>query len=287
MSKPQNQSVTIEEAVARLVNLDYIPTGFTLLEMTAAFLEEAEVEYENARIEHLPQTKLTVLETRLAICRARDELARRLFESLSSELDDRDSTMLVVAEGLAGQTRLKLESVADWAAEEYGIGLPDWLHQGDGANDAAIKDMRWEDVTIKIYADYKIGCRFANGHKSNSSFREIGLMGQRKFNPNFVGGILIGLSMGSKYPSTQSPLPKHATAISKLRTALCQLTGLANDPFLDFNASSGWKPRFILVDDRRNADERARARAQHVELDETRDFEIEDDPAGEFLAKNS
>jgi len=37
MSKPKPSSVTVEEAIARMVNMDYIPEGFTLLDMTAAF----------------------------------------------------------------------------------------------------------------------------------------------------------------------------------------------------------------------------------------------------------
>ena len=34
--------VTIEEAVGLMINLDYIPAGFTVLEMTEAFADEAE-----------------------------------------------------------------------------------------------------------------------------------------------------------------------------------------------------------------------------------------------------
>jgi hypothetical protein len=41
-------SITVEEAVARMVNLEYIPAESTLLDMTAARLEKAEVEHENA-----------------------------------------------------------------------------------------------------------------------------------------------------------------------------------------------------------------------------------------------
>jgi hypothetical protein len=51
MRREGSQTLTVEEAVAEMVNMDYIPAGFTLLEMLAAFQEEAEVEYENARLE--------------------------------------------------------------------------------------------------------------------------------------------------------------------------------------------------------------------------------------------
>jgi hypothetical protein len=54
MSKTRPSSVTAEEAVARMVNMDYIPDGFTLEVMLSAFREEADVELYNAKIDHLP-----------------------------------------------------------------------------------------------------------------------------------------------------------------------------------------------------------------------------------------
>jgi len=50
MNKSLPSSLTIEEAVAWMINLDYIPTGFTLLDMMAAFQEQAEVEFHNAKL---------------------------------------------------------------------------------------------------------------------------------------------------------------------------------------------------------------------------------------------
>ena len=59
-------SITVEEAVARLINLDYIPTGFTLDEMTSAFLEEAEVEYQNACLDRSAAGQLDALKDRVS-----------------------------------------------------------------------------------------------------------------------------------------------------------------------------------------------------------------------------
>lgn len=53
MSKSAALSVTAEEAVALMINMDYIPSDFTLDDMLDAFSEEAEVAYENARIDRL------------------------------------------------------------------------------------------------------------------------------------------------------------------------------------------------------------------------------------------
>lgn len=42
MSKKNPPSITLDEAVAWMVNMEFIPTGLTLLEMTSAFHQEAE-----------------------------------------------------------------------------------------------------------------------------------------------------------------------------------------------------------------------------------------------------
>ena len=65
MSKSNPSSVTAEEAVARMVNMDYIPEGFTLEDMLSAFREEAEVEHENAQIDRLPGNRIESLKVRL------------------------------------------------------------------------------------------------------------------------------------------------------------------------------------------------------------------------------
>jgi hypothetical protein len=113
-------------------------------------------------------------------------------------------------------------------------------------------------------------------------------MGERKNEPNNLGGILIGISRGKKYPTGTKPTKADSTAISKLRAALKQLTGISSDPFYTFNVDDGWKLRFKLIDDRQNADQRAKNRAKHVKYDENRDqkkensSEFETDDAGEF-----
>jgi hypothetical protein len=177
--------------------------------------------------------------------------------------------------------------VASWASDKYGIGIPEWSHAGhdtkESAQAEASQAVRWGDITIKIYAEYKIGCFFGAESRKQSHFRKIGLMGLRKNDPNKQGEILIKLSEGKKYPTAKMPAGKDKAALSKLRNALRELTGISSDPFYRFNEGDGWKPRFKLIDDRRNADDRAKKEAVHVQHDETRDFIDEDDPAGKWL----
>jgi hypothetical protein len=295
MNGTKPSSVTLEEAVARMVNMDYIPAGFSPLDMTAAFQEESEVEYENAKLDRLPEEQLNNLKVRMEACSVRHSLAELMLESLKREINNPDGSRIILADDSSSQPRLTLESVSEWVADQYGIGIPEWSSVAP-VTDAAGKLVRWEDVTIKIYADYRIGYNLGDGKWLSSSFQMIGLMGKRKLEPNILGGILIGLSQGKQFlPSGQYVENKNAAAISKLRNALKELTGLAEDPFLPFNSADGWKTRFKLIDDRRNADERAKKRATTVSYDDTRnfsppearDFDDEGDDTQTWIDENS
>jgi hypothetical protein len=193
-------------------------------------------------------------------------------------------------------SRITLASLNDWTADQFGISLPN-VHNKSTTNlhsdtdrpsngpDSLPSDTKWEDIVIKIYDEYRIGWNANPGKWYHSSFREIGLMGIRKNDVNALGVLLVGMSMGKRFPSGRNPQPKDKTSISKLRDSLCKLTGLSSDPFVAFNEADGWKPRFSLVDDRRNSEERAKRKAVHVPLDfEAPDFEDEDDEAGRFLS---
>lgn len=297
-SKPS--SVTIEEAVARMVNMDYIPTGFTLLEMTDAFREEAEVEYENAKIDNLPENKIAPLRVRMESCSARHSLAQQFLESLRHEAKYPEGSMVIVADDSSSQVRLTLESVSEWAADRYGIGIPECSAKAS-VNDDNLKDVRWENVIIKIYKNDRIAYSFGEGKYTKSTFEKIGLFDKRKNEPNHQAGILLALSKKIKYPKRAVLSNSEKAAISKLRRALKLLTGISSDPFQPFNEIDGWIPRFKLDNDSRNAEERAKDKAIHVstshELDkysfqkwseekniaEARDYEIESDPAQEFI----
>jgi hypothetical protein len=275
-----------------MVNMDYIPTGFTLLEMTSAFHQEAETEYANARNGHLPDGEtgplsadlIERLKIRMEVCEARNSLAHSLTNAIRGELADPKGSLVFLPDDPSRGQRLTLKSLFDWAANRFGVGIPEWLHAR--YQETPVQKISWEDVTIKIYADHKIGCFLGKKDHKRSSFQAIGLMGERKIGPNQRGEMLIGLSQKKKFPPGSRPEATDKTAISKLRNALKQLTGLTSDPFYPFNKADGWKPRFRLIDDRRNADERAKERAVHVPLVEARDFEYENDPAQDWLDKN-
>ena len=274
MEKSFPSSITVEEAVAEMVNMDYIPAGFTLLSMIEAFQVEAEIEYENARIDRLPEDQIAPLKIRMESCRARHTLAQLLLESLQYEVDHPERSVIVLANNSLSMQRLTFESVWYWAADRYGIGISR-VTQDSNKVDETLKNIYWEDVTIKIWADYKIGYSLKKGKCHRSHFRTIGLMGNIKKIPNHLGGILIGLSQNRIFP-TGGCQSKDKTAISKLRGVLYKWIGLPDDPFIRYNQSEGWLPRFRLIYNVNNADERAEKNAIHISFDETRLYDHDD-----------
>ena len=112
-------------------------------------------------------------------------------------------------------------------------------------------------------------------------------MGKRKNEPNQSGLILMGLSVGHKFPNGPRPTSAEKTALSKLRAILKRIINIDDDPFYELNMADGWKPKFKLIDDRNNANNRAKQRATHVSYDDQRDtdrpFEDENDDAAKWL----
>ncbi len=284
-------SLTVEESVALMINMDFIPDGETVLSMTDAFLEEATVEYENASGNDKYQLK--ALENRMNACANRHNLALMLKKSLFEDAVYTEETLIECDDDSTDENPLvTLESLTEWAFDRFGIVIPIKTRSENIESNATknTKSLNWDDVIIKIYIDYKLGYSIGNGNFKRASFMDIDLMGKRKLEPNLIGGILIGLSQKKKYPAgiVAKPSPANKTAIAKLRRSLEKLTGISDDAFLPFNKADGYKPRFQLIDDRKNADNRAKNEAIHLNLDALdQTFDEENDDAGTFIKKIS
>jgi hypothetical protein len=216
-----------------------------------------------------------------------------LKESLFEDAVYNEDTLIECDDNSTDENPLvTLDSLTDWAFDRFGIVIPrKSVHQNPNA-DANTKSLSWEDVKIKILADYKLGHTIGNSNYKRTSFVDIGLMGKRKLEPNKIANILIGLSKKLKYPPGTQTNPADKTAVAKLRRSLEKLTGLSDDAFLPFNKTDGYKPRFILEDDRKNADKRAKKEAIHISIDrlsyETDElqFEEENDKNGRWIKEN-
>lgn len=287
-----NTSLTVEDAVALMINMDFIPAGETVLSMTNAFLDEATVEYENASRNNKYQLK--AFENRMNACANRHNLAVILKEALFEDAVYTEDTLIECAENSTDENPLvTLDSLSEWAFNRFGIVIPNKTsYQHEKLNSANnTKILGWEDVTIKIYADCSLGYKVGNENFKRASFMDIELMGKRKLEPNSIGGILIALSQKRKYPPGINAQPSSANkaAISKLRRSLEKLTGITGDAFLPFNKADGYKPRFKLIDDRKNADDRAKNEAIHLGLDvvdhnsDQLQYDEENDAADAFI----
>lgn len=281
-------SVTIDQAVALMLNQDYVPEGLSVTDLTSAFLEEAEVNHYNAALDSLTKDEIASLNLRVLACESRHRLAVSLTNDLKHELTNPDSD-LEFLEAVSNEPALTLESLANWAENRYGITVHNEFEPRSHIEPPA----SWNLVTIKLYSDYRIRYFLNNNEQRRCNFYDIGLMGKRKNSSNHIGMLLIGLSMGKKYPQGGTLENKHAAAICKLRSSLKKLTNIHTDPFFSYNEGDGWKPRFKLVDERNNADKRAKHRAVHVPLDDEMassaeyDFDGEDDDASRWINENS
>lgn len=273
-------AVSVEEAIAALVNMDYIPKGLSLLDMTGAFLEEAEAEYEKAVIEG-QISSLDRLRLRIEACQHRHSLAGLLLTDLQNEINNPEGSVFVMNENGGEIPILDWTEVSYWAADKYGIGAQ------PPQSKETIKKFSWNEVTIRMYAGFKVRCYVEGEEVKRSSFESIGLIDKRAKVPNHQGGILIGFSQGEQFPPGETLKGKDKTAISKLRTALKKLLTISEDPFQEFNSGEGWKPRFKIVSKINCADERAKRDAMKKKHYDTNDYEVENDVAQKWMDENN
>lgn len=126
MSKPLPTSITINEAVARMVRMDYIPDGYSLLEILDALSEKAEVEFDDAIIDELGVDVVKDCKNRFHVCRSRLKLAENIINDIQADLSDTNEGILEKSKDSLSETRLVPSSVAKWSSDRYGIELPEW-----------------------------------------------------------------------------------------------------------------------------------------------------------------
>lgn len=276
MSKSIPPTLTIEEAVSLMIGLDYIPSGLTALDMTAAFLEESEVDMEN-------NPKSSIRSARHDVCLARHRLATSLLAALNLEAENKDSEYLDRSEDISPSPRFTTESLNHWAQDRFGITI--WAPSAPSVNtDSELTNVTWRDVTIKIYKGYQIAFRVGQSDIYRSSFSEIKLLGKKKLEPNACGHLLLDFAERKRFPKSTSATAASRTMMSKLRSCLTMLVQISGDPFTPYNIEDGWRPNFKLIDERRNADERAKRGAIHIAREPVaKNFEDEDDETGRWI----
>ncbi len=113
--------VTADEAVARLLNLQMLPTALSLLEMTSAFASKAGAGVAVLEDGSNGALEATALMCKYRIAEQRHLLAETLLQGIRTELAKPTPRILSKSQSIV--TTLDWESVKSWAYEEFDISV--------------------------------------------------------------------------------------------------------------------------------------------------------------------
>jgi hypothetical protein len=120
-------TITIEDAVARMVNVGKIPMGVSLLDYLDAIVSDAENKLEEAKEQELPHQEVQLLEKWVNTSTCRYTFAGELIAHIEWELATPLKTSVLKVSPESGNTmQLELSSVAEWASVYYGIDRFDY-----------------------------------------------------------------------------------------------------------------------------------------------------------------
>ena len=112
-------SVTIDEAVALLINFPHFDTSYSLLDILSFLAEEAEVRYEKGVAAGLSKSAINELEIDFNFCAARFTMAESLFKQIEMDLSANHFLKTSTNNGIT----LTFDSLIDWAYQERNIVL--------------------------------------------------------------------------------------------------------------------------------------------------------------------
>lgn len=121
MKNQQPTTVTLDEAVARLINLDYIPEGYTFDQITDGFLGYTQGLLEET--EELTEKEIVQLERIAAICELRHELALKLKESIDYEIKRANTEVKSKVSPYTPHREIDTIELDYWCKMTFGIAL--------------------------------------------------------------------------------------------------------------------------------------------------------------------
>jgi hypothetical protein len=120
-------TITIEDAVARMVNVGKIPIGVSLLDHLDDIVKIAENKLEIARELGVSNQEVQLLERCINAGTARYTFAGELMNHIKWELDTPPKSSVLKVSPESGNTKqLELSSVTEWASVNYGIDRFDY-----------------------------------------------------------------------------------------------------------------------------------------------------------------
>lgn len=135
-------SITIDDAIARIINVDHIPKEFKdILDYLSDIASKIETELEEAEQKELDEindqgfgvikpdlfnkvpNKIVMLKIRLETAEFRFKYAAMLRQDIDWEIENNlDNSILKIADNNSGALQLDLKSVIDWAKQNHAIG---------------------------------------------------------------------------------------------------------------------------------------------------------------------
>lgn len=137
-NKKLRSALTVDEAVASMVNLDHVPDGIDVVSMLSTFREEASVNHHNAGSD-LSDEKKKRLKNRLDICRHRLALAKALLEELSFEASPEGSDDFVRSREKSVKHKYTVVSLNEWMEENLRITIPVYAEYQPVPHNAQLK----------------------------------------------------------------------------------------------------------------------------------------------------
>ena len=115
-------TITIEDAVARMVNVGKIPMGVSLLDHLDAIVSDAENKLEEAGEQELSSQQIELLGLCVKNNARKYTFAGELLKHIKWELATPPKSSVLKVSPESGNTKqLELSSVAEWASDNYGI----------------------------------------------------------------------------------------------------------------------------------------------------------------------
>lgn len=136
MEKYGPSSVTVEEAVAKMVDVEWVPEGVCLEEFIEAMVSEAMdtgfVNQQNAPLAN----ETTESWEEYHRCTTLLDTMRRYLRDIESCVESGDP-LLEIAQTDTIKTRLTTISVANWASQRHGIEIPVWqIYRGENKTES-------------------------------------------------------------------------------------------------------------------------------------------------------
>ena len=122
------KSLTIEEAVALMVNLESLPNGKSVEDHLLDIYEDAGVTHDEAKSNQDPAYVIERLDQHRLVCKSRLNLANAITRSLNHEVTntiDDEGSLLKLSSDSSVTVKLTTESVREWALKLFYISIAD------------------------------------------------------------------------------------------------------------------------------------------------------------------